>query len=149
MDAEVDVLDILVHHLDGEVKPAEGALYLGNSDNYSRSLVYAGGQYVLTNSPLNVSYIKGGSGDAGALKSYNSGNIINFGWQNDSVFYRVDDVVHRNICTQTNAKDLNLAGGTGAPTVGLRPPFVPSPAAASICLGSMDMTEIILPRPQV
>ena len=96
--------------------PAEGALYLGNSDNYSRSLVYAGGQYVLTNSPLNVSYIKGGSDDAGALKSYNSGNIINFGWQNDSVFYRVDDVVHRNICTQTNAKDLALAGGTGAPT---------------------------------
>ena len=34
--------------------PAEGAIYLGNSDNYSRSLVYAGGQYVLTNSPLNV-----------------------------------------------------------------------------------------------
>ena len=34
--------------------PAEGAIYLGNSDNYSRSLVYAGGQYVLTNSPLNA-----------------------------------------------------------------------------------------------
>ena len=42
----------------------------------------------------------------------------------------------------------DAAAGAGT-TVGLRPPFVPSPAAASICLGSMGMTEIILPRPQV
>src|SRR5208337_2972137 len=33
----------------------------------------------------------------------------------------------------------DAAAGAGT-TVGLRPPFAPSPAAASICLGSMGMT---------
>src|SRR5271165_1653322 len=34
----------------------------------------------------------------------------------------------------------DAAAGAGT-TVGLRPPFAPSPAAASICLGSMGMTD--------
>src|SRR5487761_105713 len=53
-----------------------------------------------------------------------------------------------NVRRRGRADNSEGADGGAATTVGLRPPSFAAPPSASSCVGSMGMSEAILPRPQ-
>src|ERR1700710_1418896 len=53
-----------------------------------------------------------------------------------------------NVRRRGRADNSEGADGGAPPTAGLRPPSFAAPPSASSCVGSMGMSEAILPRPQ-
>lgn len=65
---------------------------------------------------VNSGLLRGGPGDAGCLKSATSGSMIYFTWDGADLSYAIDNNLHWELCTQTNARDLGMVNVGAGPT---------------------------------